>query len=228
MPRISQLPSLTTADNADEIAIVDTSASTTKKITRGDLLKAPLPANSVNGQAIADGSVTKQKVAFDSGIWWEEIGRTELTTSNATIVVPLSQSKKVMQIIVCTVGSGGTVRQGLRFNGDAGNNYATRTSNDGGQDQANTSQNNITLDPGATVDNVFSNVFITTRTDASYWSMEYSSVNAAGVSASNVPTRRNGVAKWVTPAPITSINLINNGGTGSFGAGSYIIVLGHN
>ena len=41
MPRISQLPSLATADNADEIAIVDVSSSTTKKITRGDFLKPP-------------------------------------------------------------------------------------------------------------------------------------------------------------------------------------------
>ena len=62
MPRISQLPSLTTADNADEIAIVDVSASTTKKITRGDLLKAPLPNNSVTTAAIANNAVTAPKI----------------------------------------------------------------------------------------------------------------------------------------------------------------------
>ena len=62
MPRISQLPSLSAADNADEIAIVDVSASTTKKITRGDLLKAPLPANSVTTAAIANASITESKL----------------------------------------------------------------------------------------------------------------------------------------------------------------------
>jgi hypothetical protein len=36
MPRISQLPSLATPDDADELAIVDASASVTKKITRED------------------------------------------------------------------------------------------------------------------------------------------------------------------------------------------------
>lgn len=56
MPRISQLPSLIAADNADEIAIVDVSASTTKKITRGDLLKAPLPTKSVTLPAINGGA----------------------------------------------------------------------------------------------------------------------------------------------------------------------------
>ena len=75
MPRISQLPSLTTADNADEIAIVDTSASTTKKITRGDLLKAPLPNNSVTTAAIANNAVTAGKldlttfISPDSASW---------------------------------------------------------------------------------------------------------------------------------------------------------------
>ena len=64
MPRISQLPSLTAADNSDEIAIVDVSSSTTKKITRGDLLKAPLPANSVTTAAIQDGAVTSDKIDF--------------------------------------------------------------------------------------------------------------------------------------------------------------------
>lgn len=64
MPRISQLPSLTAADNSDEIAIVDVSAAATKKITRGDLLKAPLPANSVTTAAITDGAVTAPKIDF--------------------------------------------------------------------------------------------------------------------------------------------------------------------
>lgn len=39
MPRISQLTSLTTVDSGDEFAVVDTSASVTKKATKGDLLK---------------------------------------------------------------------------------------------------------------------------------------------------------------------------------------------
>ena len=62
MPRISNLTSLTAADNSDELAIVDTSASVTKKITRGDLLKAPLPTNSVTTAAIANGAVTESKI----------------------------------------------------------------------------------------------------------------------------------------------------------------------
>ncbi len=62
MPRISQLPNLTAADNADEIAIVDVSSSTTKKITRGDLLKSPLPTNTVTTAAVVDNAITAGKV----------------------------------------------------------------------------------------------------------------------------------------------------------------------
>lgn len=64
MPRISQLPSLTTAANEDELPIVDVSASTTNKITRGDLLKAPLPTDSVTTAAIANNAVTAGKIDF--------------------------------------------------------------------------------------------------------------------------------------------------------------------
>lgn len=60
MPRISQLQSLTTADASDELAIVDTSASTTKKISKGDYLKdaATFINNaSIPPQKLADGSL---------------------------------------------------------------------------------------------------------------------------------------------------------------------------
>lgn len=64
MPRISALTALTTVDNADELAIVDVSASVTKKITRAALLSsAPLPNNTVTTAAIADGAVTTAKIA---------------------------------------------------------------------------------------------------------------------------------------------------------------------
>lgn len=66
MPKISELPALTTANNNDAIAIVETSTATTKRITRGDLLKSPLPANAVNEQAIAAKAVTADKIDFET------------------------------------------------------------------------------------------------------------------------------------------------------------------
>ena len=67
MPRISQLPAKTVPASGDEIAIVEVATSTTKKITRADLLKgAPLPDNSVTTPAITNSSVTADKLG-DSG-----------------------------------------------------------------------------------------------------------------------------------------------------------------
>ena len=63
MPRISQLTSLTVPEANDEIAIVDVSSATTKKITRADLLKgADLPNDTVTTDSIADGAVTGAKI----------------------------------------------------------------------------------------------------------------------------------------------------------------------
>lgn len=62
MPRVTQLPSLTTPANDDVFHIADVSAATSKKITRSDFLKGTqLPANTVDGQAISAGSVTPDK-----------------------------------------------------------------------------------------------------------------------------------------------------------------------
>ena len=64
MPRISQLPAKTTPASGDEIAIVEVATSTTKKITRADLLKgADLPNDTVTTGAIKNGAVTTDKIA---------------------------------------------------------------------------------------------------------------------------------------------------------------------
>ena len=85
MPRISALPSLTTADSSDQLAIVDTSASVTKKITRSDLLKGPFPNNSVTTAAITDSSVTGAKIAKETWSTWTPTFA-NLSIGNGTII----------------------------------------------------------------------------------------------------------------------------------------------
>ena len=48
--KISELPELTTADDADEIAIVDDDAVVTKKITKGNLLSGLIISTPSSGQ----------------------------------------------------------------------------------------------------------------------------------------------------------------------------------
>lgn len=67
MPRISELPAETTPSDDDPLAIVDNSGAITKKITREDLLKgSPLPAGTVDNQALADESVDSRTLDWDS------------------------------------------------------------------------------------------------------------------------------------------------------------------
>lgn len=62
MAKITQYPAKTVPSNNDEFVLHDPASGSTKKMTRGDLIGgAPLPANSVNTQAIADGAATDDK-----------------------------------------------------------------------------------------------------------------------------------------------------------------------
>lgn len=108
MPRISQLPSLTIADNSDEIAIVDVSSSTTKKITRGDLLKAPLPDNSVTTAAVANGAITADKVDFATFPKLASVtGTNSFTTENRIVAEITNYTFKagVNYLITAVVGT---------------------------------------------------------------------------------------------------------------------------
>lgn len=65
MPQITQLDNDPTPNSNDLLVTVDMAAGTTKNISRQQFFTgAPLPANTVNGQAIADGSVTTGKLGF--------------------------------------------------------------------------------------------------------------------------------------------------------------------
>ena len=67
MAKITQYPAKTVPSNNDEFILHDPSSGSTKKMTRGDLIGgAPLPANSVNNQAIADDTIHADKLDSSS------------------------------------------------------------------------------------------------------------------------------------------------------------------
>jgi hypothetical protein len=62
--KIPSYSALTAPTDNDLLVIEDMTSSSTKKITRGNFLSGtPLPANTVNTQAVADGAITSPKVA---------------------------------------------------------------------------------------------------------------------------------------------------------------------
>ena len=87
MPKISQLTALTVPDSGDELPIVDVTASTTKKITRENLLKgAPIPGGT--------------EFAGSSGVYSDAIYK----TTSGTYAKPAD----LKFIIVEVVGGGGS------------------------------------------------------------------------------------------------------------------------
>ena len=100
---------MTVPEANDEIAIVDASAATTKKITRADFLKgAALPADTVDTQAIADGAVTPDKRS--GGFKMGSIPSATLgTTGNKAITGLGFKPKHVEFDLLPTDSSSGTV-----------------------------------------------------------------------------------------------------------------------
>lgn len=231
MPKISQLSALTTPDSGDELAIVDVSTSTTKKITRTNLLKgAPLPADTVDTQSITNTSVTAPKIDFGGsgvGIWWEEIGRTTLGIAGSTITINPFTAKKYLRIVISYVSSGGAVGAQLRFNNDSGNNYARRNSTNGATDNTNTAAN-VLMNTSTAANGSPSFIFIDVLNISASEKLATISVNTVGTSGSGTaPTRDETYAKWVnTSAQITRVDVLAS--ANNFASGSEVVILGHN
>jgi len=84
MPKFEELPAKTVPSNSDILAIADSAASNaSKRMTRAQLLSgAPLPANTVDTQAIAPGAVTTAKVAVGTIV--ETVSSTNRTATSTT------------------------------------------------------------------------------------------------------------------------------------------------
>src|SRR5690606_7463419 len=100
--------------------------------------------NTVDTDQIVDDAVTKGKIDFASGVWWEELGRATVTSASSAITVDNLPPRKYLKLYVIAIPTGGTIRTQLRFNNDSGNNYASKIDNPtGGGDSSGTSQTSI-------------------------------------------------------------------------------------
>lgn len=101
MPQIPAYPAKTVPSNADLLVMEDTATSSTKKITRGNLLSgAPLPANTVDAQSIATSSVTPEKLLSGTGTSWPYQSYTptlgNFTLGNGSMVARYKQIGKTV------------------------------------------------------------------------------------------------------------------------------------
>lgn len=117
MPKISELPALAKATSEDLIPIVDDSGNITKKVRAAD----SVPANSVNEQAVTDGSIAPAKLGFKT---LKYLGSNTRTTTSGTI--PTSWT--TFATVTATTGAG-KVLLGCKTNIKDGNSGATRAGN---------------------------------------------------------------------------------------------------
>jgi len=84
--KTTALPPLTVPASDDVFPIVDISAGSTKKITRENFLKgAPLPADTVDTQAVEDKSVTSEKLSPTVGFYATSTANINATQSLVTV-----------------------------------------------------------------------------------------------------------------------------------------------
>jgi hypothetical protein len=162
-----------------------------------------------------------------TSMFWEEIGRTTLSASGGLITISSLPLRKYLRIIITTQATGGTIRHILRLNNDTGSNYVYRYSANGDADGTVASQTNIGVDFSAGAYPYFIEIDVVNISSQEKLLISHSSEQGA-TGAANAPNRIEVIGKWAnTSSQINRID-ISNGGTGSFAAGSEVVVLGRN
>jgi len=186
--------------------------------------------NSVVTANITDDAVTAAKVDWAStgangGIWWEELVRA--TPSAGAVDTGTFSARKYLMVIITIVSSGGTVSHRVRFNGDTASNYASKYSTDNSALTNSASDTSIIFGTTA-VDSGGNGVMLISNTTALEKNYSYTGTTNSTTGAANTPTEVSTAGKWAnTASQITRIQLYNTG-TGTYGTGTEVVVLGHN
>ena len=189
-----------------------------------------IKANAITTPKLASGSVTADKVDFTTGIWWEELGRTTLSSSSDTITVSSIPARKYLLVKSVLIPTGGGITGTVKLNNDTGNNYTIRyADNFAGGGSANTVSQTPTgwLDNGMASNVIIGEMYII-NIDI-YEKIAGGSVYGGGVGgAANATNIRHWSGKWAnTSAQINRIDVFNSG-AGDYAIGSELVILGHN
>lgn len=156
--------------------------------------------------------------------WWEELGRVTLASSGAAMTISSFTARKYLKIIVNHTQVG-LVAELIRFNNDSGANYARRSGVNQGADTTTTSGTSWDL-YGDTSQVRHVEFEITNNLAAVKLGIYFINVTGAIGSAATAPNRVEGIGMWAnTAAQITRVDYLTS--SGSFAAGSEMIILGH-
>lgn len=192
-----------------------------------DLIDGLLVSHDQDG-TLKTGSVTADKVDFTTGIWWEELGRTTLSSSSDTITVSSIPARKYLQIRANYSSVGGTISAHIRFNNDSGANYAHIYSSLGGAATTETNQTGIIITGTSVIINQFVTIDVfnvSNKEKLVHFTRNEGNTTGAGTA----PTSLISIGKWAnTSTTINRIDIVNVYGSGDFAIGSELVVLGHN
>jgi len=158
------------------------------------------------------------------GGFWEELARTTLAIAGDTISVTPIAVREHLMILVSVADVGGAIRAALRFNGDAGANYAYRRFFNGVAGLS-VNQNEINIS-----NNLASPKYIVVQLRNSNVNPKISSSVAVDESTSGAGTGPDSwttYGKWQNVAQVTRIDVVNVTGAGDYAIGSEVVVLGH-
>jgi hypothetical protein len=213
---------------------INTPLTTIYNEFNGNITAANLANNAVTTPKIADGGVTTPKIAdgavtadklAETAQGYRFLAKTTLGTAGDTITVSGIPATTNLMIVGRLNDTGGTIALRLTFNGDTGNNYANRRSDNGGASSTATSAPVISIDTGASVGSMNFVAWVKNEpTLNKLVNYQYFGQAAAGAGAAPIFSR--GVGKWANTSQITSITLTNNG-TGDYAVGSEVAVFGY-
>lgn len=176
---------------------------------------------------ISNTAVTKDKIDFSSGIWWEELGRATPPTEVDVMTVTIS-SRKYLKILVNVLVTATNTAQ-LVFNNDGGNNYAYRTETDNVTGTVITTTNLALLAGVDSNSPAFAEVLVeNTSLDHKLvmWDSMRRNITASALAAPNRMVK--GIGVWANSATQITTVMITNTSAGGFISRSEVVVLGHN
>ena len=194
---------------------------------------AVLASNVVETPKIKNANVTATKIDWAStganaGIWWEELGRTTLSSSSDTITVSSIPARNYLQIRTNYSSVGGTISAHIRFNNDNSANYAHVLAQLGSSATTIVSDVGIVITGASVIINQFVTIDVFNVSNKEKL-VHFTRIEGNTTGAGTAPTSLISIGKWAnTSTTINRIDIVNTLGTGDFAIGSELVVLGHN
>jgi len=209
---------------ADHLAaFLDVAHNDDGNIASGYVATGMIADGSVTTAKLADGSVTAAKT---TGLGWQEIGRTTVSTPGDVMDVSGLPARKYLMIKTNIVPSG-QIGATFTFNGDTGSNYIYRVSRNGAADNTTTAVANLSIIQSGVAQDAFVELKVTNSSSREKL-VSATYVTNEGSGASNLPDKGELGGKWANTAAQINRVTVTNSGTGDFAAGSEVIVWGHN